>query len=113
MLLVTVESKVKVSLLCLLPVGVTASTFTPTLLVWKLAKIPSMKKTLCCWFMLLMMSCDDTCDDVGYFRKQLFFIQPRHVSLLTCSVLTAQRRATLVSVEPLFLRVSSFLLSSF
>lgn len=73
MLLVTVESKVKVSLLCLLPVRVTASTFTPTLLVWKLAKIPSMKKTLCCWFMLLMMSCDDTCDDVGYFRKQLFF----------------------------------------
>lgn len=36
MLLVTVESKVKVSLLCLLPVRVTASTFTPTLLVWKL-----------------------------------------------------------------------------
>lgn len=58
MLLVTAESKVKVSLLFLLPVRVTASTFTPTLLLWKLAKIPSMKKTLCCWFMLLMMSCD-------------------------------------------------------
>lgn len=35
--------------------------------------------------MLLMMSCDDTCD--GYFRKQFVFIQPRHVSLLTCQIM--------------------------